>query len=360
MFKKLRGREILLLFEDKRRQRFACIVGFTLLLVLAFLAIEPYFASINLMAPDSVASVSSQRKTMKEESFLKQTTPGGVFMKHGVCQKGIEPWTWKELFHELPRFLQVFDRRPGDNFHGSPLMHQFAMWCVVRMLRPRHIIESGIWNGRGTWLLRQAAPDAQLILLDPSPQQPMIYIDNSSDSLYFTNSNFRDFSTLSTWNDVTLDLSRTLAFIDDHQTPLKRIPQAKKMGIKHLLFDDNYWLGFSDCLSLKQACACLQDSHYCRLFKFKDNWSALIRNITADDVADVSRMFESLEIYAEFPQIWNAFSKGVTSISKDSRNFLFNTTSGISLLKKLNLRNLPALNQLNGRYTYFNIAYVRL
>ena len=284
----------------------------------------------------------------------------GVYVKRGVCQKGNEPWTQEELLSELPRFLEVFDKRPGDNMFGSPLMHQFAMWCVVRMLQPRHIIESGIWNGRGTWLLRQAAPDAQLIMLDPSPQKPMKFVDQQQDTLYFTNENFRDFSSLSMWSDVALDLNRTLAFIDDHQTPLKRIPQARQAGIKHLLFDDNYWLGFSDCLSLKQACACLQHDAECTSFSYKDNWLKEDRNLTADDMRDVTNMFQTIKVYAEFPQIWDAYVPRVTSISKRSRNYLFNTTSGIKLLRDMGLKNLPALIQMNGYYTYFNIAYVKV
>ena len=37
----------------------------------------------------------------------------------------------------------------------------------LRHARPETIVESGVHIGLGTWILRQAAPHARLILLDP-------------------------------------------------------------------------------------------------------------------------------------------------------------------------------------------------
>ena len=42
------------------------------------------------------------------------------------------------------------------------------MCFTLRYHQPEHIIESGIYKGLGTWMLRQAAPQAQLILIDPA------------------------------------------------------------------------------------------------------------------------------------------------------------------------------------------------
>ena len=284
----------------------------------------------------------------------------GVHRNYGVCQKGGQPWDREQLRRELPKFLQIYEHRPGENFQGTPMMHQFALWCIIRQLRPRHIIESGVWNGRGTWLLRQAAPDAQIIVLDPEPRKPMKYVDNRTDTIYFMRDKFRDFGTISNWSDVTLDLERTLAFIDDHQTPFKRIPQARAAGIRHLVFEDNYWLGYADCLSLKQACACLMREPECRQFKYRDNWSQVVRPITGDDMQHIAKTFGQIETYIEFPAIWNVYSKSVTMVSKRSRNYLYNTSSGINLVKYLGLKTMPPWIQFNGFYSYCNIAYVKL
>ena len=42
--------------------------------------------------------------------------------------------------------------------------HQFAVWTTIRLLRPTVVIESGVHNGAGTWVIRQAAPMARIVL----------------------------------------------------------------------------------------------------------------------------------------------------------------------------------------------------
>ena len=51
---------------------------------------------------------------------------------------------------------------------GTGIHHQFGLWCIMRFLKPKHIIESGVFRGLGTWIMRQAAPSAQIIVIDPS------------------------------------------------------------------------------------------------------------------------------------------------------------------------------------------------
>ena len=284
----------------------------------------------------------------------------GVQKRNGVCSKGDPPWTYDWLRSELRHFLHVYDQRLGDNMRGTPLMHQFAVWSIVRALKPRHIIESGIMNGLGTWIVRQAAPDAQLILLDPSTQLDLTYRDTHDDTFYFTGRNFRDFSSMPHWNDVTIDVNRTLAFIDDHHTPLRRIAHARRVGIRHMIFEDNYWLGFADCFSLKQACACVMGEQVCNQFKYRDAFGLQTRALRADDVTTSARIFSNMRLYAEFPMIWNVWHPGVTMISKESRNFLFPHKNGSQLLREHGLTRFPPKSQLNGYYTYGNVALIEL
>ena len=240
-------------------------------------------------------------------------------------------------------------------------MHQFALWCIIRHLQPKQIIESGVWSGLGTWMLRQAAPDAQLILIDPKLQAHMHYVDRKNDTIHLTNKNFRDLSTFRNWHDIKFhDLEKTLVFVDDHHTPMKRIPHARRMGFKHMIFEDNYWLGFSDCLSLKQGCGCLLDEPECKQFKYKDAWGTTKRNLTRDDIEHVAEIFEGIEIYAEFPMIWNVYKQGVKMVSSRSTNYLFKTQDGGKLLRDFGLKWLPFRSMLDGSYTYANLAYVKL
>ena len=73
---------------------------------------------------------------------------------------------------------------------------------------PKFIIESGIYKGQGTWLFRQACPEANIFSIDPVLEN-RVYIDN--EVTYFT----EDFSTI-LWNKY-VNPDETLCFFDDHQ-----------------------------------------------------------------------------------------------------------------------------------------------
>lgn len=289
-------------------------------------------------------------------SAQSQSTSGGedsLGMRQGVCSKGPPPWTPTQALAELPRFLSVYQRRPGENKWGTPLMHQFALWCIVRALRPRVIVESGVMRGLGTWLLRQAAPEATLVLLDPRTTLQLIYTDPHPDTRYYTGHDFRDLSTLR-----DLDPAVTLAFVDDHYTPLVRLRHARRANISHVVFDDNYWLGFADCLSLKQGCACVLGQPECARIRYRDAWGRTSRPLHPEDLSALSDAFSRLSVYAEFPSIWRLLGGG--SVAEGSSNYLINRTDGPTLLKELGLTRLPPATQTGGHYTYCNIAYTRL
>ena len=84
-----------------------------------------------------------------------------------ACYKGCLMFDAKFVLKQLMDFGTVYEQSPKGQSYGTTLHHQFALWTIVKHLKPRHIIESGINHGLGTWILRQAAPKAQLILLDP-------------------------------------------------------------------------------------------------------------------------------------------------------------------------------------------------
>ena len=306
---------------------------------------------------------STPQIQMNEQQFIGQnhgTKMMGLHSVKGVCSKGDPPWNNQWIKSQLKEFIAVYNRRPAENTLGTPLMHQFALWCIVRHLAPKHIIESGVHRGLGTWLLRKAAPNTQLILVDPKHDLDLVYEDMNNDTLYFTGRKFRDFGSMQHWRDVDIDFNQTLAFIDDHHTPLIRIPHAHRVGIRHMIFEDNYWIGFSDCFSLKQACACVMGWKECEQFKYKNAFGTQTRPLRDSDVQKARHIFESMEIYSEFPMIWNAWHPGVTLFAQESENYLYSETNGTNLLASLGLTRFPPKSHMDGRYTYGNIAYVKL
>ncbi len=74
----------------------------------------------------------------------------------------------------------------------------FALWCTVKSIKPKHIIESGIYAGQGSWFLRQSAgEDVQMSFVSPKP--PTLYRDKSPTSAYAVGKDIKDFAAID-WN----------------------------------------------------------------------------------------------------------------------------------------------------------------
>ncbi len=145
----------------------------------------------------------------------------------------------------LDEFASLYATRPvKDNVGGMKAPHMFAVWFMARKLSLDLIVESGVWKGQSTWLLRKACPEAKLISIDLNLRQRECIC---SDVLYSD----RDFSEHD-WDEVT---ERSLAFFDDHQNAYKRLQQCRWFGFKQAIFEDNYPVTQGDCYSLKKAFA---------------------------------------------------------------------------------------------------------
>ncbi len=136
--------------------------------------------------------------------------------------------------------MRPWTSNPG----GMGPMHMFFTWFAVRRLQPQRIVESGVLDGAGTWMLEQAAPEAGLLCIEPSVHRPRY----TSRRAHYIRT---DFSKLS-WAEV--DKDRMLLFFDDHQG-WQRIQQAKAAGFEHVLYEDNYPIYQGNELSVKAALA---------------------------------------------------------------------------------------------------------
>ena len=219
----------------------------------------------------------------------------------GVCSKGPDHMAHlqQKLKDEFVLFLDVYKQRLSANPGGTNMVHQFALFSMIRHLRPAHIIESGVHNGLGTWMIRQAAPDAQLILMDP--HHPRKYVDHHNSTIYLTGKKFKDFASVD-WTPMNLDKDRTLIFFDDHQSGLKRTIQAKKSGFRHLMFDDNYDDN-GDNFSLRKACKVYFNRS--RLLTYTDNFGRVKLPLDDNDKNVTQQTIDNLiDIYYEVPTPW--------------------------------------------------------
>ena len=128
-------------------------------------------------------------------------------------------------------FFDLYDQRPvKDNKGGSGFNDSLWLFCAARALAPDLIVESGVFRGHSTWLLRQACPEAEIHSFDPDLTN-LVHRDPRG-GLYDVD-----------WTDKPLPSSqgrRALIFFDDHVNQARRVREAQERGFRDLLFDDNF------------------------------------------------------------------------------------------------------------------------
>lgn len=150
-----------------------------------------------------------------------------------ITEIGQVPWTRQDAVAALPEFLPLFDRRPiRDNQGGMRSVGLFNVWFLLRRLRPASVIESGVWKGQSTWLIEETLPGVKLLCLDPN----LGLRQHVSPAARYSDADF-----------LKLDLAGwvgggegCLAFFDDHQDAGPRLRRCRELGIRDIIFDDNY------------------------------------------------------------------------------------------------------------------------
>ena len=139
-----------------------------------------------------------------------------------ACRHDLRALT-EEFWELIPR-APVRQRRGGSGFNGA-----LQLFVLMRALEPDSVIESGVFRGLTTWIIRQARPEAELFCRDPDLSR-LQYRD--AHAHYCTG----DWSTAD-WSG--LDPARTVAFFDDHVAQARRVVEARARGLTRLVFDDD-------------------------------------------------------------------------------------------------------------------------
>jgi hypothetical protein len=158
----------------------------------------------------------------------------------------LNKWHREDMLNHLDAFNTLYESRPiKDNNGGMKSGHMFPAWYVVKKLKPKYLIESGVWKGLGTWFFEQASPETQIISIDPAPN---FRIYTSPKSTYQT----LDFLKTD-WSHIPKE--DAMIFFDDHQDFLERLKHAQLLGFKHIMTEDNYPHQQGDCYTPKKILA---------------------------------------------------------------------------------------------------------
>ena len=211
-----------------------------------------------------------------------------------VAQFGPALWSGIRLlewFDTFEREIAIF-----GNKGGMRLPHQFAVYTTLRILKPKVVIESGVWRGFVSKLIRKISPDVHIISLDPVCRMEDT---SSSNHEIMCGPNFKDFKTLGErWK--AIDKSTALILFDDHQSGYLRTLQARNFGFKHIMLEDNFPLGFGDNYSLKHLLMKIKTP----TTTFTDNFSRYSRVISREEhYQNQANFFKAVNSYHEFPPL---------------------------------------------------------
>jgi hypothetical protein len=145
------------------------------------------------------------------------------------------------LLEGLREFASVMKQRPFLNEQGIRGVSAFALYWFIKQVKPTIVFEVGVWKGFSTWVIQQAAPDAEVMCFDPIfliedllDRRKIGPTYRSERASYF----HQDFSCANI-QELAARSTRPLVFFDDHQNKLPRLLQAKQFGIRDIIFDDN-------------------------------------------------------------------------------------------------------------------------
>jgi hypothetical protein len=159
----------------------------------------------------------------------------------------------KQFLKLYSEFVKIF----GEDHGGMSCMDLFSFWYTLDIIKPTVVIQSSVSKGYSYWFVRKTVPKAMLFCIDPNVPQ---YIDKSKDTSgndltkYFVGENYKNFKDMN-FKDYGVTQSQLseecLVFFDDHTNSLERLKQVKSLGVKHIMFNNNYPAGCGGHLTLQ-------------------------------------------------------------------------------------------------------------
>ena len=87
-------------------------------------------------------------------------------------KKNPPSWNKEDILEELKLFIELYKNRPiKTNIHGMMFPHMFAVFFILRKLKPEFIIESGVYKGQSTWLIEKTLPQTEILSIDINLKQ---------------------------------------------------------------------------------------------------------------------------------------------------------------------------------------------
>lgn len=249
---------------------------------------------------------------------------------------------------DIITFAHIYRNRPyAENHGGSRFDNSFTIWTLLRQIQPEFVIESGVYKGHSTWLIRTSLPNARIVSIDRNCPQ---WRDPSHKTVYFCGDTFIDFG-LVEWHKYVKPES-TLLYFDDHQSSFKRVFQAVPFGFSKIFFEDNYDVAQGDHQSVRRIIFKEDSDGY-----YKDNFNSLSSPLTDTTHELLRRAFLSVTSYCEFPPVFS------TSLTRQKR---YDTLRSVPPIVSDDVKLFMKVQQIIGttqlefeEYTYFAYLHIK-
>jgi len=225
----------------------------------------------------------------------------------------------------------IWDNSFSENNGGMGAPDLFSLYFILNKFKPKVVVESGVWNGISTKLIRKVLPDSIIICLDPREIPSSGFKDNNKNTFYYLGNEFIDFKDFTPLNishvrngmplakqSVPLEIQGQqlpinelngtppracsisnlhrcnlsnysekdiLCFFDCHQNAYLRLKQCFEKKISHVFFNDNYPVKCGSHFTIEHL---IHD----------DN-----RHYTVDDNSK-KEIMNAIEVYKIFPNIY--------------------------------------------------------
>ena len=141
-----------------------------------------------------------------------------------------------ELYDYISDYMSnIYFSGIGKNGGGMHIQDMFTLYLTLKIVKPTVVIESGVWGGLSTKLIRRTlGSDCVIICLDPLERNQ--YKDNNPNTKYYVGDEFIDFAKLNLSN---YNNEKVMVFFDDHISCPQRLLESAEKNIKHIIFNDN-------------------------------------------------------------------------------------------------------------------------
>jgi len=191
------------------------------------------------------------------------------------------------------------------NDGGMKINDMFSLYFLLTRMKPAVVVESGIWKGYSTKIIRKTVgDDVKIVCLDPLDITKDGFRDDNVNTTYLIGAAFVDFERLDLSEygiDIANDADRVLCIFDDHQNAAQRMSQCVQKGVKHVFFNDNYPVNAGSHYSIQH----LIDNDERNVFDLGNQYYYSINTFPQIDLSQRESLIRRIRIYAIFPNVFS-------------------------------------------------------